>query len=69
MSLLNTNVNASLGPSLNMKIGRYECEVGYNGMPGKRFEFTPISNAEYKNERCMPKNKPFACDVDNNGIF
>lgn len=51
------------------EIGRYECEVGYNGMPGKRFEFTPISNAEYKNERCMPKNKPFACDVDNNGIF
>ena len=51
------------------EIGRYECAVGYNGMPGKRFEFTPISNSEYKNERCMPKNKPFACDVDNNGIF
>lgn len=51
------------------EIGRYECEVGYNGMPGKRFEFTPISNSKYKNERCMPKNRSFACDVDNNGIF
>jgi len=47
------------------KIGRYECEVGYNGMPGKRFEFTPISKADYKSERCMAKNKHF----DNNGIF
>lgn len=51
------------------EINKYECANGYNGMPGKRFEFTPISNSEYKNERCMHKNKPFDCDVDNNGIF
>lgn len=51
------------------EIGRYECGVGFNGMPGNRFEFTPISNDQYKNERCMPKNKPFACIAEDNGIF
>ena len=47
-------------------IGRYECNVGFNGMPGKRFEFTPLSNDQWKNERCK---HPVECNAENNGIF
>ena len=42
------------------EIQRYNCGRGYSGLPGKRFEFTPIG------EQC---NTPLSTDVRDNGIF
>jgi hypothetical protein len=48
------------------EISRYNCGVGYHGMPGGGFKYTPISNDCWENERC---NNPSSCDIDANGIF
>ena len=42
------------------EIQRYNCGRGYSGLPGKRFEFTPIG------EQC---NTPLSTDIRDNGIF
>jgi hypothetical protein len=33
-------------------INNFECDVGYTGVPKSDFQFTPISNSNWKNERC-----------------
>lgn len=47
-------------------INSYDCGAGFTGMPGKGFQFTPISNNCWKNERC---DTPASCNIRQNGIF
>lgn len=56
--------NLSSKPSGIAQINRYNCGAGFYGMPGKNFKFTPISNDEWRNERCDSTHS-----TDNNGIF
>ena len=48
------------------EISRYECGVGYNGMPGGNFKFTPLSNDCWKNTRCDGSQ---SYNIEDNGIF
>lgn len=44
-------------------ISSYNCPVGYNGIPKLPFEYTPLTNDEWENERCDKKPK---CPCVNN---
>jgi hypothetical protein len=50
-------------------INRYKCNKGFIGMPKGTgvhgFNFSPDSNSNWKNERCMNNNQ----DIEDNGIF
>ena len=48
------------------QIRRYECGAGFTGMPGCGFRFTPMSDGNWKNQRC---DSPSGCNVEDNGIF
>lgn len=45
------------------EINRYDCGVGFMGLPEHHFDYTPISNDDWKNERCAP------APSGENGIF
>ena len=53
-------------PEGKAEINRFECGAGFTGMPGRDFEFTPISDQHWRNKRC---DSPSGCDIDDNGIF
>lgn len=46
-------------------ISSYNCPKGYNGQPNLPFQYTPISNDDWQNERC--ENKP-ACGCTDVGL-
>lgn len=48
------------------QIQRYESGKGFVGMPGRGFNFTPISDASWTNQRC---NSPSGYNLEDNGIF
>lgn len=56
-------------PEGKAEIDRYQCGTGYNGMPGKGFVFTPLSNNRWCNERCKKGKPEDENDVSRNGIF
>lgn len=55
-------------PEGKKQIDRYNCGSAFTGMPGKRFEYTPLSGPGWKNKRCEGKQSDL-CDVSRNGIF
>ena len=44
--------NLASTPEGKKEIDSYECGTGYKGLPGRSFEFTPMSNSIRKNEMC-----------------
>jgi hypothetical protein len=49
-------------PEGRIGISGYNCPTGYVGQPGLPFYYTPLSNAEWKNERCDDKAVPLGID-------
>lgn len=49
-------------PEGRCQIASYSCPTGYSGVPKIPFVYTPLSNDEWKNERCM-KKKPCPCST------
>jgi hypothetical protein len=39
-------------PEGRCQVASYNCPVGYNGIPLNNFTYTPLSNDEWRNERC-----------------
>ena len=58
--------NLAATPEGRSEISRYQCGAGYVGMPGKGFRFTPISDNNWKNARCIGKSTE---NITSNGIF
>jgi hypothetical protein len=50
-------------PEGRCQIASYNCPTGYNGVPRLPFVYTPLSNDQWKNERCEP-DKPQKCNGD-----
>lgn len=48
------------------EISRYNCRKGMIGMSANNFNFTPDSNSQWENERCIGKQSD---NIDDNGIF
>lgn len=44
-------------------ISSYNCPSGYNGIPKLPFYYTPLSNDQWKNERCENREKCGCTDV------
>jgi hypothetical protein len=51
-------------PEGRCAISSYNCPKGYNGIPKLPFEYTPLTNDEWRNERC--DNNP-KCPCVNEG--
>lgn len=48
------------------QIQRYESSKGFVGMPGRGFNFTPMSDGRWQNQMC---NSPPGYNLEDNGIF
>jgi hypothetical protein len=46
-------------------ISSYNCPTGYNGVPMLPFEYTPVSDASWQNERCEDREK---CPCEDVGL-
>lgn len=46
-------------------IASFNCPTGYEGIPKVPFVYTPLSNSDWKNERCVDKHK---CPCENTGL-
>jgi len=55
-------------PEGKAQIDRYSCGSGFTGMPGRGFEYTPISDDRWNNRRCEGSDSDL-CDLGANGIF
>jgi hypothetical protein len=53
-------------PKGQHELSRYNCGPFYQGMPGRNFQYTPLSDSKWQNARCK-NNKEL--DIRDNGIY